>query len=119
MQDLSLHILDIVENSLNAGSFSIDVRIIEDRPENLLTLEISDDGAGMDETALKRALDPFYTSKHNGVGLGLSVSRKIVQAHNGLMEVDSEPGRGATFTIVFPGENLSGAKEASACPSGC
>jgi signal transduction histidine kinase len=42
------------------------------------------------------------TSKANGIGLGLSVSKKIVEAHQGCIEVVSEPGKGTTFTVVFP-----------------
>jgi len=107
MQDLSLHILDIVENSFNAGSSKIDVRIIEDRQENLLTLEIIDDGTGMDEATLKKVLDPFYTSKRGKrVGLGLSLLAQAAREAGGRIVLESRPEGGtsvaATFEIDHP-----------------
>jgi signal transduction histidine kinase len=107
MQDLSLHILDIVENSFNAGSSRIDIRIIEDGPENLLTLEISDDGAGMDEATLNRALYPFYTSKQGKrVGLGLALLAQAAREAGGRIVLESRPEGGtsvaATFEIDHP-----------------
>ena len=72
MQDLSLHILDIVENSLAAGARRVEIRIAEDLRADRMTIEIVDDGCGMDEEMMKRALDPFFTTKTTRrVGLGL------------------------------------------------
>jgi signal transduction histidine kinase len=107
MQDLSLHILDIVENSFNAGSSRIDVRIVEDRPGNLLTLEISDNGTGMDESTLRKVLDPFYTSKPGKrVGLGLPLLAQAAREAGGRFVLESRPEGGtrvfATFEIGHP-----------------
>ena len=63
MEDLSLHVLDIVENSVAAHADTIEIRITEDIEKDLLSLEIIDNGIGMDEEAVKKVLDPFYTSK--------------------------------------------------------
>lgn len=65
-------------------------------------LRVKDDGKGMDEITQQRIFDPFYTSKEGGTGLGLSLSRKIVDAHGGDISVFSESGRGSVFTVEVP-----------------
>ena len=62
MEELSLHILDIAENSVAAKADTIEIIITEEKDKDLLTVEVIDNGAGMDEKTLKKALDPFYTS---------------------------------------------------------
>ncbi len=63
MEDLSLHILDVVENSVAARADKIEIRISEDKKKDLLSVEVIDNGIGMDKETRKKALDPFYTSK--------------------------------------------------------
>ena len=95
MEDLSLHILDIMENSLNARAERIEVRIDEDPEADLLTLEIKDDGKGMDAQMLQNATDPFFTTrKTRRVGLGLSMLSESAKATGGELTVDSSPGKG-------------------------
>jgi PAS domain S-box-containing protein len=67
-----------------------------------VTLEINDDGCGMDETAKARMFDPFFSTKFLGRGLGLPAVLGIVRRHDGFVKVHSEPGAGATFLIGFP-----------------
>jgi signal transduction histidine kinase len=69
-----------------------------------IILKISDNGKGMDPITMKSIFDPFFTTKRNkgGTGLGLSISYGIIQEHNGWIKVDSEKGKGTTFTIVLP-----------------
>ncbi len=69
-----------------------------------LRIEVSDNGCGIDPAHLSRLFDPFFTTKDvgEGTGLGLSISHNIVTAHDGRIEVDSEPGRGTTFRIYLP-----------------
>jgi CheY-like chemotaxis protein len=67
-----------------------------------IALQVSDDGAGMDEKTLAKIFDPFFTTKFLGRGLGLAAVQGIVRRHGGAMAVDSTPGKGTTFQIYFP-----------------
>jgi signal transduction histidine kinase len=67
-----------------------------------VTLSVIDTGKGMDERALKKAFDPFFSTKSNGSGLGLPTVRKIIEAHGGKITCESEPSRGTKFTIELP-----------------
>ncbi len=67
-----------------------------------LVIKVIDDGCGIPENALKTLFDPFFTTKSNGTGLGLANVRKIIELHNGTVEVDNRLEQGAVFTIVLP-----------------
>jgi len=102
MEDLSLHILDIVENSIRAYAKMIEIKIIEDKKKDLLTIEIIDDGKGMDEKTLKNVLDPFFTTKNTRkVGLGLSLLAQSAEESGGSIEIESKPGQGTKVKATF------------------
>ncbi|MBL7075378.1 ATP-binding protein [candidate division KSB1 bacterium] len=102
MEDLSLHILDVVENSIDAGARKVEIKIYEDLKKDLLEIEIIDDGKGMDEGTLEKALDPFFTTKTvRKVGLGLSLFREAARMANGDLSIRSEAGRGTTIRATF------------------
>jgi signal transduction histidine kinase len=67
-----------------------------------LWLKVKDDGPGIDPTRLNKIFSPFYTSKESGTGLGLAICKKLVQAHSGSIEVQSELGVGTEFVLTFP-----------------
>ena len=96
MPDLAMHILDIVENSTRAGAKTVSLDIVEDSKANSVTISIIDDGKGMTEEELKRALDPFYTTKkeRSKVGLGLPMLRETAEQAGGSLAVTSTPGKG-------------------------
>jgi signal transduction histidine kinase len=102
MEDLSLHILDIAENSISSSAKTIEIRIDEDRNKDLLTIEIKDDGKGMDEQTLQKALDPFFTTRTTRrVGLGLPLLAQSARESGGEIELHSEHGRGTTVRVTF------------------
>ena len=102
MEDLSLHILDIVENSIRAHAKKIEIKIIEEKKKDLLTIEIIDDGKGMDKKTLKNVLDPFFTTKNTRrVGLGLSLLVQSAEESGGSIIIESKPGQGTKVKAVF------------------
>lgn len=102
MDDLSLHVLDILENSTAAGATEIEIRVNEDIDENRLTIEIEDNGKGMDQKNLSRSRDPFFTTRDTRrVGLGLSMLAQACEEAGGSLEMRSEPGRGTAIKASF------------------
>ncbi len=102
MEDLSLHILDIVENSVAADADKIEIKIVENTKKDLLSVEIIDNGKGMDEKKLSKVLDPFYTTKTiRRFGLGLPLLSESAKAANGKLIVKSTPGKGTTIKANF------------------
>ncbi|MBU2553770.1 MAG: ATP-binding protein, partial [Bacteroidetes bacterium] len=68
---------------------------------NRVTIEVADNGKGINQDILDKIFMPFFTSKKTGSGIGLSLSRQIMQMHKGTINVRSKPGEGAVFTIIF------------------
>jgi len=102
MEDFSLHILDIAENSIRAGATLIKIRIEEDVDNNLLLITISDNGKGMDEEMLKKATDPFFTTKGTRrIGLGLPLLAQAARESMGDFRITSEKGRGTVIEARF------------------
>lgn len=104
MQDISLHLLDIIENSIRARAKNIKVRVINNVAKNCLRLIVEDDGSGMDTDTLAMAQNPFYTSKperEKKVGLGIPLFKQNAELTNGCFKMTSEPGFGTVLTVDF------------------
>ena len=102
MLDLALHILDIAQNSTRARAGAVVVTVEEDTERDLLSLEIRDDGIGMTEAELTRALDPFYTTKKvRRVGLGLPMLKDAAERTGGGLEIKSSAGKGTRVSVTF------------------
>ncbi len=71
-------------------------------PSTYVRLDVEDDGCGMDAETIGRIFDPFFTTKFTGRGLGLSAMLGIVRGHHAGLRVHSRPGKGTTFTLLFP-----------------
>ncbi|KAK3584233.1 hypothetical protein CHS0354_035314 [Potamilus streckersoni] len=73
-------------------------------PQSLQTVSLifQDEGNGMTAEVKRRIFDPFFTTKEKGTGLGMFIIRNIVSSHNGVIELDSEVGKGTTVSVIFP-----------------
>jgi len=117
--------LALMMNALDAmpqgGNLWVTTKLIQQ--DNAVRIVVRDDGGGIPPEILPRLFEPFLTTKETGrgVGLGLAISRSILERHNGDIEVQSEVGRGTTFTVTLPWDGdveLSPAKEVTAALSG-
>lgn len=106
--------LNLVKNAVEAldgsGIVEISSRIVSEysmtqkgeRRSRMVSIEVADNGTGMEPERIEQLFTPFYTTKERGTGLGLAICQKIVAEHRGMIRVDSEPGRGTVFTILLP-----------------
>ena len=99
-------LLNLAANAADAmpdgGRLCIATRLLPD--ESSVEIRVTDDGCGMDEEVLNRVFDPFFTTKERGkgTGLGLAICQRIVEEHEGKIEIQSQPGRGTTVLIRLP-----------------
>ncbi len=101
---------NLLKNSFQAisGSGSVLVKIHSRFNDNAMScgsdieISIADNGVGINEESLARIFEPFYTTKSNGTGLGLSLVQKIIKMHKGQIELESTLGNGTTFRLLFP-----------------
>jgi signal transduction histidine kinase len=77
-------------------------QVREGEPRRWMRIRISDTGAGITLENMGRLFEPFFTTKQNGTGLGLAVTRRIIEEHNGTIQVESQSGQGTTFTLLLP-----------------
>ncbi|AKL95080.1 histidine kinase [Clostridium aceticum] len=102
MRELALHILDIVENAVKAEASLIEITIWEDIAKDLFTIEIKDNGIGMDEDTMKKVEDPFYTTRTTRkIGLGISLFKAAALQCGGSFKIYSLKGKGTTINTVF------------------
>lgn len=104
MQDISLHLLDIIENSIRAEAANVDVSIEIDKRNNRLKLRVSDDGHGMDEDMAANSQNPFYTTKNDRVkkvGLGIPLFKQNAELCEGSFKLISKKDEGTTIIADF------------------
>jgi signal transduction histidine kinase len=97
-QALTNLILNAVEAMAAGGTLSIGLQAVP----HWVRITISDTGPGIPLAEQRRIFEPFFTTKTRGTGLGLAVTRRVIEEHGGTIELSSEPGQGSTFTIQLP-----------------
>lgn len=102
MRELSLHVLDIVQNSITAGATLVAIGVQEDTGSDSLVIRIEDNGRGMTSEQLQKVQDPFYTTRTTRkVGMGIPLFRMAAQMAGGDLEIASLPGEGTCVTASF------------------
>jgi len=94
--------INVMQNAINAMSGGGAIEIITEADGNEVILEIRDTGKGIPEQYLNDIFEPFFTTRGNGTGLGLAISNRIIQNHQGRLEIRSKEGKGTTVRIVLP-----------------
>ena len=112
MDPNSVHeiLLNLMTNAVDAclfdedtsKDFQVALKTIHEK-DSIIQFKISDNGLGMDEAVVKKLFTSFFSTKgHRGTGLGLMVTRKLIEEHNGSIDVSSQPGKGTIFTVRMP-----------------
>ncbi len=102
MKELSLHILDIAQNSITAGASLVNIRVEESVLNDAITIDIIDDGCGMSKELLARVISPFTTSRTTRkVGLGVPMFKHGAESCGGSFEIDSAEGAGTSLRAVY------------------
>lgn len=102
MQEISLNILDIVQNSIKAEATFIHINIEVNSDKDLLIVEIKDNGKGMTKEEIRKVEDPFYTTRTTrSIGLGIPFFKHAAQSTKGQFQIESQPGIGTTVKASF------------------
>ncbi|TFD92876.1 ATP-binding protein [Jeotgalibacillus sp. R-1-5s-1] len=94
--------INLIKNSIEAMDHGGEIKIRPRVNEKEVYLEIEDTGQGISQEIIDKVSEPFYTTKEKGMGLGLTICHKIIQAHDGTLSFRSKPGKGTTATIILP-----------------
>lgn len=102
MQELSMNILDVAENSVHAGASLVEITVDEQPDADSLIITIEDNGCGMTEEQVKSVSDPFFTTRTTRkVGLGIPFFRMAAEQTGGSLGISSTPGKGTVVTAKF------------------
>ena len=107
MNELSLHILDICQNSIKANASLIKIIITDNTLNNIYKIEIIDNGSGMDKKTLSQVADPFFTTRTTRkVGLGISLFKMAAEMTEGSLEIISTINEGTKVTTIFQNDHI-------------
>ena len=90
---------NIILNGLQAMSGGGSLAIVSRKKDNFIEVDIADTGQGISKEDMNKIFEPLFSTKAQGTGLGLSVCRSIIEGHEGAIEMESEPGKGARFVV--------------------
>jgi len=93
---------NLLKNAVEAMPEGGTLTLTSSREDDYTYVSFSDTGRGIEETVLPKIFTPLFTTKAQGMGFGLSISKRIVEAHGGKITVQSSLGKGTTFTVIFP-----------------
>jgi len=97
-QVLTNLLINAAEAMLGGGEMKINACC----EENNVIVKVIDTGTGIEETHMEKLFEPFFSTKVTGIGLGLAITKEIIENHGGTIEVESKLEKGATFTMSFP-----------------
>lgn len=102
MRDISLHLMDIIQNSVKAGATEVTIEIFADKLKDWLNIRITDNGHGMDDEFLMQVKDPFVTTRvTRKVGLGLPLFEASAKRAGGELQIRSEKDKGTIIRVTF------------------
>lgn len=98
---------NLISNGVEAmaGGGVLEIRAVENRPDNTVTVSVRDSGSGMTQEHLDKLFEPLFTTKARGTGLGLVIVKNLTEANGGTIKVQSEAGKGTLFTVTLPGNS--------------
>lgn len=107
MRELSLNILDIVQNSITANASLITIEVSENTVEHTLLIGVYDNGKGMSETQVQSVIDPFFTTRTTRkVGMGIPLFKMAAEQTGGNLEIESELGVGTQIQAIFKTDSV-------------
>jgi len=119
--DLFQVLLNLVQNAIDASSADAEVVLKVTQQGDMLHWSVMDHGTGIAPEVLPHIFEPFFTTKsaggRQGLGLGLSVSRRLIRAMGGRIEVHTQPAGGSIFTVIHPLGITGGARHQDALPA--
>ena len=96
-------LVNLLRNALDATAPADRIEVLISRSNcNSVELKVHDTGQGIADENLKKIFKPFFTTKEKGLGLGMDICKQIIEAHGGVMTVDSILGKGTTVSVVLP-----------------
>lgn len=107
MQELSLHILDIVQNSIRAEASLIEIGVEKDTKAHLLQITVQDNGCGMTAEQVQKVTDPFFTTRTTrSIGLGVPFLKMTAELTGGSLELESTPGKGTLLRADYQYDHI-------------
>jgi PAS domain S-box-containing protein len=110
-------VLNACQAMNDGGRLTVDGRQSTVDGQSSVVIAVKDTGTGITPENMKKLFEPLFTTKPKGIGLGLAVSKKLVEANDGRIEVESEPGKGSTFTVWLPIHNVTASDSEARVPA--